>query len=293
MGEKFWWVYDIVAIAVVVFFIWNGARKGFSRIIIFALGCVAAVGLGMLAGDKATDFVYDKFFMQSNIDKVDETLKEYQPEDIIKTIIEENDAVGVLSNEKIESILKSGNSLDKLYEYTNSESENVVSTQEIFDAEVINGFAEAFAEQIGISLPPYVISEITGSIENNEELFNSTIDMLVNSPEKMPQFIEENYIREPAKRIISAVIFLFVYCVLMVAVVIIVNKTTGFGLLNGYDRLDKFAGGLFGIVEAAAVMLLIATAVKLMINITESENSFLGLHTIEQTKIFKYFYEFI
>ena len=41
------------------------------------------------------------------------------------------------------------------------------------------------------------------------------IDMLMNHPQEVPEFIEENYIREPAKRIINAAVFLIVFFILI------------------------------------------------------------------------------
>lgn len=43
MGEKFWWIYDIISVVVIIFFVFSGARKGFSKILITALGCVASI----------------------------------------------------------------------------------------------------------------------------------------------------------------------------------------------------------------------------------------------------------
>lgn len=293
MGEKFWWIYDIVSVVVIIFFVCSGVRKGFSKIIITALGCVASIVVALLVSRKTTDFIYNKFFMKNNIKAVEESLEDYQPEDVIKTIIESNEPSGVLSNDKIEAILKSGNSINKLYDYANSEAGNIVSAPDVFDTDIINGFADAFAKQIGINLPPYVVNEITKNICNNEKLFDSMIDMLMNHPKQVPKFIEENYIREPARRIINAAVFLIVFFILMTVIIIVINRSVNFGLLNGYDRLDKFAGGVLGIVEAAAVIMIIAVAVKMMINISESDSSFISINAVEQTKIFRHFYKFL
>ena len=127
-----------------------------------------------------------------------------------------------------------------------------------------------------------MVNEITKNVSNNEKLFNSMIDMLMNHPQEVPEFIEENYIREPAKRIINAAVFLIVFFILMTIITIVINRTVNFGLLNGFDRLDKFAGGI-----------LIAVAVKMMINISESDNSFISMNAVEKTKIFRYFYQLL
>ena len=97
MGEKFWWIYDIISVVVIIFFVFSGARKGFSKILITALGCVASIAAALFIGSKTTDFIYDKFFIKNNVKSVEEALEDYQPEDVIKTIIESNELSGVLS----------------------------------------------------------------------------------------------------------------------------------------------------------------------------------------------------
>ena len=47
MGEKFWWIYDIISVVVIIFFVFSGARKGFSKILITALGCVASIAAAL------------------------------------------------------------------------------------------------------------------------------------------------------------------------------------------------------------------------------------------------------
>ena len=57
MGEKFWWIYDIISVVVIIFFVFSGARKGFSKILITALGCVASIAAALFIGSKTTDFL--------------------------------------------------------------------------------------------------------------------------------------------------------------------------------------------------------------------------------------------
>ena len=52
-------------------------------------------------------------------------------------------------------------------------------------------------------------------------------------------------------------------------------------------------GGVLGLAEAVAAIIIMAVAVKIMINISESENSFISTKAVEQTKIFRHFYNFI
>ncbi|MBE6844170.1 MAG: hypothetical protein E7508_00455 [Ruminococcus sp.] len=293
MGGNFWWLLDALVIIITVLCVVNCSRKGFSKIIVTAIGCAASVAIAWIVSGYTSEMIYEKMFKKGNIEAVEAAVEEFNPEDAVKTIIESNELSGVLSNERIRTILENENSLNMLYEYANSEASNILDSRENFNKEIINGFAQAFAAQVGVNLPPYVAEEIVNHIENNEELFLSTVDMIINSPEKLPEFIEENYIREPAEKIVSAAVFLIVFFVLMTIIIIVANKSGDFGLLNGYDRLDKFAGGVMGIVVAFAVIMIIAFIVKIIINISENDNSFISMNTIENTKIFRHFYKYL
>lgn len=293
MGPNFWWVLDVIAVVALVLCILRCSRKGFSKMIVTAIGCVISLTAAWFVSKGSAGFIYDNFFKKGNIEAVETAIEDYKPEEVVKTIIESNELSGILNTETIKSILSGSNSLNMLYEYANSEASNILGTLENFKKEIINEFANAFAAQIGTGLPPYVAEEIVSHIENNEQLFISTIDMLLTDRDNMPEFIEKNYIRTPAKMIISSSVFLIVFFVLMTIILIVASRSPDFGLLNGYDRLDRFAGGLMGVVEGITVIMIIAVGLKLMINISENEGSFISMKTVENTKIFRHFYKFL
>lgn len=68
-----------ISVVVIIFFVFSGARKGFSKILITALGCVASIAAALFIGSKTTDFIYDKFFIKNNVKPVEEALEDYSP----------------------------------------------------------------------------------------------------------------------------------------------------------------------------------------------------------------------
>jgi uncharacterized membrane protein required for colicin V production len=293
MGGNFWWIFDAVVVVSAVLCVIHCAGKGFSKIIVTAIGCVASFAIAWMISKSAADMVYEKVFMKGNIEAVRIATEDYNPEDVIKMIIENNELSGVLSNEKIKNILEGEDSLEKLYNYANSEASNILDTKDGFEKNIINEFAKVFSSQVGANLPPYVAEGILSNISGNKEMFLSTVDMIMTNSDRLPEHIEENYIRKPAKRIVSATIFLIVFFVLMTIIILVANKSGKFGLLNGYDRLDKFAGGVLGCIEAISIIMIFAFIVKIIINISSDNNSFINVNTIEKTLLFKHFYKFL
>lgn len=292
MGANFWWLFDLAVVVIVLFCIIHCAKRGFSKIVVMAVGCVVSFAAAWAVSQATSDVIYDKMFKKGNIKAVETAIEEYHPEDVIKTIIESNELSGVLSNENIKQILESKNSMDLLYDYANSKASNILDSKENFEKTIINEFAMAFSSQVGENLPPYVAHEILNHLQDNEELFIKTVEMLQKNSDELPAFIEENYIRGPAKTIVRCASFLIIFFILMTLIIIVLNKTGKFGLLNGYDRLDKIAGGVMGCIEAVAAIMLIAFVVRIIINMSENDSSFISIQTVERTKIFKYFYDF-
>lgn len=290
MGGSFWWVFDLVVVLILLFCILNGARKGFSKIIVSAIGCAASFAIALTISKYSAGIIYDKMFRQSNIKAVETAIEDYNPEDVIKTIIEKNELSGILSNENVKTILEGQNSLDMLYEYANSRASNILDSKENFKNNIVDEFAKAFSSQVGANLPPYVAQEMLKHFVGNEEMFLKSVELLLNDPDKLPPYIEENYIREPAIKITECAVFLIVFFVLMTVIILVANRSSRFGLLNGYDRLDRFAGGVMGAIEGIAAVIVVVFIVMIIINMSEKDDSFVSLNTIENTKIFKHFY---
>ena len=293
MGSNFWWVFDAVSVAALVFCIHRCRKKGFSRIIVTAIGCVVSLIIAWVVSENTSGLIYDSFVKEKNITAVETAVKEFKTEDAIKAAVEKNELSGILNNDKVKEILEDKRSLDLLYEYANTQASDGLESRDDFKDGVVSEFAQSFADAVGVSLPPYVANEITEHISENRDLFYETLDMLLNSPDKVPQFIEENYIRGMAEKIISSAVFLIVFFVLMTIIILVAGKSIDFGLLNGYDRLDKAAGAFLGLVAGIAIIMIISMAVKIMVNMEDNENSFISMNTIEKTVLFKHFYSFL
>lgn len=291
MGTNFWWIYDILAAAIVVLSIYSCAKKGFSKIIVIVIGCVVSIFLASFVSQKSSQFIYDKFIKKTSIEAVEEAIEEYDPAVSVREVIEDQGYGAVLEDSKVKKILESDDSMERLYEYANQAAGDVVDTHENFKKTLTAGFTELFSKQLGVKLPPYVTHELTEKLSGNEKLFIETTEMLLKSPDDVPEYIEENYIRKPALRLIKAFVFIISYFIFMTLIRALIYKTFRFGLLNGYDRLDKFAGGLLGVVQAGAMLIVMAVIVKIMIHVAESEGSFISYETVEKTKLFRYVFD--
>lgn len=291
MGEKFWWIYDILSAAVIIFFIYRSAKKGFSKILIKVAGCVVSIILALVISKQTAGFVYDKFIKETSMNAVEEAMDEYDPSPAIKKIIEDQGYGAVADEGRIKDIIKSGAGLNGLYKYANNSAGDKVDVFEKFSDFMTGEFSKKFGEQIGIKLPPYVTGAINDKISGNQELFEETLELIVLSPDKMPEFVEKNFIRGPGEKLSQVFSFLILFAVFMAVIGFVAVKTSAFGLLNGYDRLDKFFGGVLGIARAAVAMFAMAVIVKIMIDVAESSGSFFSYETVDKTYIFKHFFE--
>ncbi len=290
MGTNFWWIYDVIFSIVAIVSIFSCAKKGFSRIIIMTIGSVAAILLSFMISQNSAGFIYENFIQKSSIKSVEDALEKYDPAVSVREVIESQDYGAKLEDGRVRKILESSDSMERLYEYANQASGTVVDTHENFKNTLTTGFTDLFSKQLGVKLPPYVTHELIEKISGNEELFIKTTEMLLKNPDDVPKYIEQNYIKKPAIKLVKAFVFMICYFIFMTIIRVVINKSFRFGLLNGYDRLDKFAGGLLGVIQAVAVLVVLAFLVRIMINIAGSEDSFISYESIEKTRFFKHIF---
>jgi hypothetical protein len=220
-------------------------------------------------------------------------MDEYDPSGTIKDIIEDQGYGALVEESRVKSILKSGDGISGLYNYANNTAGDTVDSYDNFTDMITEGFAEKFGEQIGIKLPPYVVTSINDKISSDPELFEQTVETVVNNPDKIPEFVEENFIRTPGEKLSQVFLFLILFFVFTAVISFVAVKTSSFGLLNGYDRLDKFFGGILGVAKAAVVMYAVAIIVKIMIDVAESDGSFLSASTVDKTIIFRHIFKWV
>ncbi|MGN0620470.1 MAG: hypothetical protein ACI4I9_01275 [Porcipelethomonas sp.] len=290
MGEQFWWIYDILSAAIIIFCIYMSAKKGFSKIIVSVIGCVVSVVLALAISRHTAGFVYEKFIKETSINAVREAMDEYDPSGAVKEIIEDQGYGALVDESRIKDVIISGDGIGGLYNYANNAAGDTVDDYDSFSELMTSGFAGKFGDQIGIKLPPYVTGEINDRISSDPELFEETLSLILTDPDKMPGFVEENFIREPGEKLSQVFMFLIFFFIFMAIIGFVSVKTSSFGLLNGYDRLDKFFGGVLGIIKAAAAMLVFAVVVKIMIDVAENDGSFLSCETVDKTFIFRHFF---
>lgn len=291
MGTNFWWILDIITVAIVVLSIYNCAKKGFSKIVILTAGCVVSVFLSMAVCNSCSEIIYENFIQESSIEGISEALEEYDPAMTFKEVIESSDYGAVLENGRVQKIIKSDDAIIELYEYANQASGAVVDTYENFESDIMTGFTELFSKHLGVKLPPYVTHEITEKISANREFFMETLDVIVDNPEEVPEFIEEKFVRKPALKLVKAFVFIICYFIFMTIIRIVINKTFRFGLLNGFDKLDKAVGGILGAVQGAVMLIIMGVLVKILIHVAESEGSFISYETIEKTYLFRHVFD--
>ncbi len=290
MAVNFWWIYDIILILVVILSVYSCSKKGFSKIIILTIGCVISIFLASFTSQKSSEFIYEKFIKKSSMESVSTSIEDYKPEVSVKEVIEDQNYGAVLEENRVKNILSSDDSMEMLYEYANQAAGTIVDTHENFRIIITDGFADKFAAHLGVELPPYVTYEIVDKVSQNEELFLEITDMILGNPDEVPQYIEKNYIRNPAIRLVKAFVFIISYFIFITLVRIVINRTFHFGLLNGYDKLDRTVGGVLGIIQAVANLVIISVFIKIIISIIGSDNSIISYETVENTKLFKHIF---
>ena len=110
------WYYDAAALVLLVLFIIQGVKKGFSKTVIhFALNLVFVV-LAFLMSGIMTDMVYDGYFRSTVSEAVESSLENFDVNSELKKVYSELTLIGEVSDTKISAVLSSEKNMDEKFQ---------------------------------------------------------------------------------------------------------------------------------------------------------------------------------
>ena len=176
----------------------------------------------------------------------------------------------------------------------------------IYDSAIVPAFVERIAEKITVSADANVgetvnniWSSLPGIVVNTAENFNITVDTLretitqnLTNSANTVAFAEtaaNSVVRPILVPIVKALIGFILFILLMFVVKIlskIINKVFCLPLIGG---LNKFLGGIIGLLKGAIVSIVFVTVVLLIMSFFEDGFLIFTNDNIEQSILFKFF----
>ncbi len=297
MGSQFWWFYDIVAAAVFLVCIFLAGKKGVLRGAIAAVGCVIALALALGISTGAADGVYQNTMRSSNIKKVAKVIRQDVFLYKYAAYLESLDANIDPSYDRLDAIFSSEN---KNYDEQLSKYINNINGRRLYDDEetlrvVHEGYAVVIGELVSQSMNKYAAEVAMKEIRKNPETMKELIPMIHfrEEGESVPpaKFITDNY---------TAPAYVTIYKLAGLLIVFILAFL--FTLYMSYSIASKqepsrpveyIISGSTGIFTGAAIVFIIAAAVRLWAVLGSNEMLFFNNEVIDRSLIFKYFYNLV
>lgn len=296
MSTGFWWVFDLLVILVVVRVIWSNAKRGFSKVLILNIGYILTTLLSSVLAAVAAPALYNSVARQNNISCI-ETANQHT--DFVRTFTQamEKEQYGFQVDEtKVREYVtgeKRSEFDTQLYHYANRMCGVPVSTKGEFRIAMREAFIRTYGKELGERLPKYVQMYFAEVTREDPTLMCDTVanfyDRKLSASEKAAA-IEEIIAKKPTTEVLQIFIYFILFSVIMVITALISTAAQKNIFFNIYGSTDHAVGGLIGILEAGAMLVLLTLLVRLIVMLSGGEFLCFNHPTIYESKIFSFLY---
>lgn len=295
LGSSFWWFYDALVIAVFFLAIAGNAKKGFIKSVVVLAAYILSAFLAYMAGSFAGDKIYYSYIKDKNIEAVENAVSDINVNKEIKLYIEQSGYNVDISEEQIRNIISQSQNIDdadeRFAEAINTATGGAANvTGAYFKDNIMDKISSSVESRIGGYLPDFAVTNVQPSVSNNTDKIFKTIALLSGDSHNAAEYIEKEYLRPVTIKVIGMLVFVVVFAVLNIIFHILLGGIDKIGDVTGLGKLDSVLGGVLGAVQAAIIVFIIMLIVKITINLNDSNMVLFNEETIENTKLFKYFY---
>lgn len=277
---------DIAAAAAIVICVFAGAHRGAVRTLISALGYAAAFAAAVFVSNAADEYVYDAFVRPAVISameaRADELAETYASEDAVKKLMEKSGAE--LSDEEADELgklLGSGEYLSEVL--TNKEIRGKLNS-------VFVGYCQVLTDAFSGILPGEITAEAERYIESIDEKSSGAQEYAVTEKLSLTEIIETEIVRPVMMKTVNAVLFALTFAAVCLIASIISRAAGLIRKIPAVRSADGLAGGLLGLLQGVLIISALCVLVSVFVKLTSGGNLSLNADTIEQTRVFKHFY---
>lgn len=295
MGTHLFWFYDAVVVALLLLNIYSGGKRGFLKSVVLILGFAASVLTAWIVSSAAAPAVYENFIQEKTTVLIEEQLKDIDIAGDLKKLFSREDDGVVFDENEMEAVLsdENGDVVGSIQKLVSSKYADINLSREEIEEKLTGLFDNQVNERILGALPAYMKDPVASYLNNSEAIMTDVFRALNGTSRSAAEYIEETFIRSGVITLIRLGIFLLVFSVVMLAMRVISTGTNIIKAIPIASSLNAFLGVLLGILQGAAVILIIAVVIKALICLTGDELIVINSQTIEETYLFKAFYKLI
>ena len=251
-----WIILDAAALVVLILFVILGRRRGFVAMALLLLGTLASLWAAQHFAQPAAQWVYDNYAQERLVEYVDQKLEENAANSDIGAL------AGVLEEFSEEVDLMSN--LDLLKGKAQELLQDVrqfVSSQ--------SGQGEIIPYPEGIDPDPQQQSQMAELLEEGATLSEALV---------------ETILRPLVLSFLEMLAFLLLFITLNAVIKLLIHASRVFNKLPLLGGVNRFFGGLCGLVEGLVFLYIIGIALR-MLTVASGPDAFLTTELLKETKL--------
>ncbi|MEG0614232.1 MAG: CvpA family protein [Oscillospiraceae bacterium] len=293
-GMQLSWFFDILVVALALIFLYIGGKRGFIGTVTLIVGYIASFVVAFILSTSVSPILYDNVFKAGIISKIEASVANIDIVENIQSAVNREDLGITFGKEEISSAIQNstgdlGNEINAIISEKTGGAD-VGITKEDIDIKIKETLNSSMVQNIIDKLPAALRETANEFLNSSTENITNSVKQLSKTPKEAAEFIEESFIRESVISLIKVISFLLALALLMIIVRVLAKVFAQVHKLPLIGSADSVLGGILGITEGLAVVFIISIVIHLLIGVTNNEMIVLNTQTIDQTVLFKMFY---
>lgn len=297
MSIGLWLVFDVAVVLLAGYVIFSNGRRGYAKVLILCIGYIVTTLLASVISAVAAPYLYETVAENTNVSGIQTANQHTDFVKIFYNAMKHKQYGFEVNYDKVCKYVTGEDNIEfdsNLYHYANRMSGSPVSTKAEFQQEMQKAFIAEYGKALGERLPQYVRMNFEEMTRLDPQLMRITVSDFYNNKISSAQkaaSTEQIYAKEPTTEVLQIFIYFILFSIFMVIAAIfsaIGQKRIFFNIRVGTDH---FLGGLLGILEAGAMIVLLTLLVRLIVMLTGGSGSLFNHTVIGESKIFSFFYD--
>ena len=299
MNSGLWWLFDGIVVILAGYVLFSNAKRGATKVLVMAIGYVVATLLASFLSSAAAPTLYKSVARRTNLTAFETVNSHVDLTKAFTDSLTEHQFGFVVDPAMVREALSSDGKESfelLLYHYANESSGSEVCPKDEFYQIMRDTFLEAYDKELGDRLPKYVRQNFIKQISENSAVMRSIVKELYNprhSEKQHAELMEDLFSKDPSTEVLQIFVYLIIFSVLMVIAAVISAMLQNRIFLNLRNSSERLLGGVLGVLEASAMVILLTLIIRLIVMLSGDELRVINNETIIHSKVFSFFYEHV
>lgn len=295
MNGNLWWIYDGLAAVVLIVFAIITIKRGLIKGVVSCVGFILAAGIAVSASPAIAGALYGTAAKTANIKELNKTIDDNTLIDELSLEMENMDYGLSIDDVKLRKVLAKADDYDEeLFKFANNIYGRKVAEEEEFMPDLHKAYSNITRTIIGKHLSKYAAESAAQKVLEKPSLFTAMIPLLLETEDhsEAAEYICDNLVDEPYNYSFRLIALIALMAAVLVFALIMA------GAIGRNDTMEPGLGrhlfcGIFGLIKGAAVVFLIAAAIRASVvygTKTELMNEY---PAIDRSYAFKYVYDIV